>query len=170
MKSPALRAFVVTAGFSAAGVYALLFRAPLAPELLPQIIFFVTLLVNTFFSVRFYARIQPKDSSQMIIDVLLVVSYIALALSIGRAIEFSIAALILFGLAPMKYVLMLGKVPHRALLRRKIRIDTSGTILCVFLLAATLAGYGFAGMWVTTMIFLAANIYLLKFKPMYQLS
>jgi|SRR3989338_7544545 len=155
--------------FALLGVWTVFFRAPLTPELLPHVLFYTVLVINTFFSVQFYAAIQPKNVSQTLIDITLAVCYIALALSLGQPLPFALWALALFVAAPPKYALMLGLIPHTALLWRKIRIDLTGTAACAGLLAATLLGYPLLGAWVFAILFALANVYLLAIKPMYRL-
>lgn len=169
MENPTVKAWVVTVLFSFVGVVAFFYRAPFVPELVPELVFYAVLVLNTFFSVRFYSALQPKNSSQVCIDAVLVVAYIALAFSLGRPISFAFAALCLFIIAPQKYALMLELVPHATLLRNKILIDLSGAMLSAAVLGATIAGYAYAGAWVLAVLFTLANIYLLFIRPMYRL-
>ena len=164
-----LKAFSVVALFALIALGAIFFRAPLDSFLVPHTIFYTVLLVNTFYSIRFWAAIQPQDSSQMLIDGILAVTYIALALSIGRPISFAIAALALFIAAPIKYMLMLGKIPRAALLGKKIAIDGAGTAICTLVLVLTLSGYGLVSAWIFAISFTLVNIYLLRINPMYRL-
>lgn len=170
VNNPTLKAAATTAVFSLVGMWTLLYRAPQTQELLPHVIFYIVLVVNTFLSVRFYSPIQPKNVSQAAIDAILFITYLALALSIGRPVAFAFAALCLFIEAPVKYALMLGIIPHDALLKRKIFIDGQGTVLCAAVLAATLGGYELAGAWALAVLFTLANIYLLLIRPMYRLN
>ncbi|MDO8562146.1 MAG: hypothetical protein Q7S05_05005 [bacterium] len=162
-------AWLTTITFSLIGIWTFFYRAPIVPELLPQTIFYAVLVLNTFFSIRFYAKIQPKNVSQATIDVILVLTYIVLGLSLGRPVAFVFAALCLFIAAPIKYMLMLGLIPYEALLKRKILIDSQGTALCALVLAGTLAGYAFASAWAFAILFTLANVYLLLIRPMYRL-
>lgn len=155
--------------FSLFGVWTVLFRSPHTPELIPHVLFYTVLVVNTFFSVQLYAAIQPKNISQTLIDITLAVCYIGLSLSLGDPVVFALWALALFIAAPLKYVLMLGLIPHDALLQRKIRIDLTGTAACALLLAGTLLGYSLTAAWTFAIAFALANVYLLLIKPMYRL-
>ena len=83
---PTLKALLVTILFAAVACWTLMYRAPSSPVLAPQIIFYAILVLNTFLSVRFYSKIQPNNTSQALIDFLLVVTYIALSLSFGRPV------------------------------------------------------------------------------------
>lgn len=163
-----IKAFVATALFSALGCWMGL-DAPRTPELAPELLFYIVLVINTFFSIRFYAAMQPGTISQTLIDAALGLCYVALAVSFGHPLLFAFSALCLFIAAPPKYALMLGRVPHAALLRRKILIDTSGTVACAALLGSTLFGHSLFGMWAFAIVFALANVYLLLIKPMYRL-
>ncbi len=163
------RASFVVFFFSLLALWAFAYLAPETPELLPHALFFAALITNTFFSVRFWSQLQPKHISQGLIDTALVVSYAALALSIGRPGLFALSALFLFILAPVKYVLMLGELPHTAVIRRKVVIDLMGTASCAVLLLLIFLGYSLLGAWLFAGLFLIANIYLLIINPMYRL-
>ncbi|MEK7133640.1 MAG: hypothetical protein AAB804_01055, partial [Patescibacteria group bacterium] len=113
--------------------------------------------------------LQPNDVRQLLIDGLLVVTYLALAFSIGRPTHFAIAALALFIAAPVKYILMRGRTPHEALVERKIFLDSLGTLSCAVLVGGTLAGYALEAAWLFAMGFTLANVYLLFIRPMYRM-
>lgn len=169
MISPSFKALLVSLFFTLVGVVGYVYLAPHTRELVPHIIFYGVLVVNTFFSVRLYSQIQPLTLSQLVIDGILVITYVAVGLSLGRVMEFAIAALVLFAVAPLKYALMLGHIPHAALLRRKVRIDLCGTASCLVLLIATMFGYTLVAAWLFALGFAGANIYLLIIRPMYRL-
>ena len=169
MRHPTVKALLATAVFALLGAWTFLYRAPQTPELLPQAIFYVILVINTFLSIQFYSRIQPQNFSQQAMDAALFITYAALALSLGRPLEFVLANVCLFALAPFKYMLMVGLIPYDTLLKRKIRIDSSGTALSVLILIATLAGYALPGAWALAALFAIANVYLLLISPMYRL-
>lgn len=166
---PLLKAWSVTIAFLALALYTVMFRAPLSSVLVPELIFFLVLVLNTFYSVRLYAAIQPDDLVQAFVDVVLVVIYAWLALSLSTHVEFFLAATILFIAATPKYMLMRGKIPYDALLRRKVKIDTTGIALCALCFALAYFGHSFAAAWTLAIAFTAANIYLLWIRPMYVL-
>lgn len=137
--------------------------------LLAHGIFFAVLLLNTVFSVRFWRPLQPANYTQGAIDGALIMAYILLAIRIGSAVEFMFFALLLFLLATMKYVLMLGQVPHLRTVRKKILIDLLGALLCATALLLTLMGEVEIGAWLLTGVFVLANIFLLWVRPMYKI-
>src|SRR3989344_154879 len=168
--TPNVKALLACIVFALAGVVSALFFAPLSSLTVPHIIFYAVLTLNSYFSVRLFAAIQPQDTWQFIADAILVAVYLALALSIGNPVWFAFFALSVFIAAPPKYALMLGKIPYTRLLKKKIRIDLTGTAFCALILGATILGYQFQSAWALALIFLVANVYLLMIKPMYRLG
>lgn len=166
---PLLKAWFVSIAFLALALWTILFRAPLSSVLFPELIFFLVLVLNTFYSVRLYAAIQPDDLAQAFVDVVLVAIYAWLALSLSTHIEFFLAATILFIAATPKYMLMHGKIPYDALLRRKVKIDTTGIALCTLCFGLAYSGHSFLAAWALAITFTIANIYLLWIRPMYVL-
>ncbi|MDP2648863.1 MAG: hypothetical protein Q8P19_03115, partial [bacterium] len=57
MGNPVVKAWVATASFSAAGIASLFLLAPVSDTLIPHLIFYAVLVLNTFFSIRFFSRI-----------------------------------------------------------------------------------------------------------------
>ena len=165
--NPSLRALSATILFSAVGMWSLLFHAVPWEYVIPHVIFYAALTVNTYFSLRFYAAFTPESTFQTAIDLALTVAYIALALSIGIPLAFSFFALTVFTIAPAKYAHMLGRTSHDATLRKKILIDLLGTALCALVLGLTLVGLELKGAWILASLFALANVYLLTIKPMY---
>lgn len=161
------RAAVATLLFAAAGLCSMLFQGGTSVYRLPHVIFYAVLTLNTYYSIRFYSAFTPNSLFQGGIDFLLVVAYIALALSIGQPLAFSLCALLVFMLAPAKYAHMLGRTPHDGTLRRKIRIDLLGTLLCSGAVALTLYGLPLPAAWLLAGLFTIANVYLLWVRPMY---
>jgi len=169
MGNPIVKAWTATAAFSLAGVASLFMFAQVSQYLLPHLVFYIVLVLNTFFSVRFFSRIAPENRSQLEIDAVLVILYFALALSMGRPVAFAFFALCLFIAASSKYPLLLLVIPQTNVLKRKILIDLLGTAVCAAILGATLLGYAFAAAWVLAILFMFANVYLLFIRPMYRL-
>lgn len=161
---------LATAVFALAGIVAVLFYSIVSPFLLPHLIIYAVLVVNTFFSIRFWAALQPNDIRQLLVDAVLVVAYLTLALSIGEPLHFAIASLGLFIAAAIKYVLMRGRTPHEALVEHKTFLDALGAVACAALLGGTLAGYALETAWIFAIGFSLANVYLLFVRPMYQLQ
>ena len=169
MGNPTTRAWLATVLFTGAGLLSLWLVAPWNEYLLPHVLFYAVLTLNSFFSIRLYASIQPKRIEQSALDTALVLVYLALAFSIGRPEFFALFALIVFITATPKYAYMLGHIPHGPLLRRKILIDISGIAFCAAVFAGTMAGMPLLFAWVLAIGFAVANIYHLIIHPMYRL-
>jgi ABC-type nickel/cobalt efflux system permease component RcnA len=119
--------------------------------------------------VRFWRPLQPKEFSQLFIDAVLFGIYGMLAFSVGRGIDFSFFATLLFIVATTKYAFMLEKTPHSRTIKRKILIDLAGALLCAAALLGTLMGYAEFSAMALAAVFAGANVYLLWHKPMYRL-
>lgn len=167
--SPSAKSWLATTVFALAGIVAALFYSFVSPFLLPHFIIYTALVINTFFSIRFWGALQPDDIRQRLVDAVLVVAYLSLAFSIGEPLYFAAAALALFIAAPIKYVLMRGRTPHEALVERKIFLDALGAVACAALLGGTLGGYALETAWIFAIAFSLANVYLLLIRPMYRL-
>ncbi len=165
--SPKNRALAATILFSVVGMWSILFHSVPWEFVVPHVIFYAVLTLNTFFSVRFYTSFTPPSLFQSFIDIALAAAYIGLALTIGIPLAFAFFALTVFTIAPAKYAHMLGRTAHDATLRKKILIDLLGTVMCVFVLGLTLVGFEQKAAWILAALFTAANIYLLAIKPMY---
>ncbi len=156
------------------GVLGALVSAPNLTSAVPLLIFYGTLVVNTYFSIRCFGAItRPGDRSQKIADGILVVLYLLLALSFANALIFVALAILLFKVSTIKYILLSTTVEfpsHKRLLRRKIYINATGTLLCVFALGGIFLGYGMVALWSWTLVFVIANIYLLIVNPLYVLN
>ncbi|MDZ4227337.1 MAG: hypothetical protein U1D26_02550 [Patescibacteria group bacterium] len=169
LHNPSVRAFSATGVFAIAGILGFLY-APSTHFVWPDALFYAIILINTFFSIRFFTRITPPSRAQNLIDAALVVSYLALAFSLGHEWAFIFFALVVFIMAPIKYVLMLGVVPMESLLKKKLLIDLAGTVMCAAaLIGAVLLDYPLTSAWAMAIIFTLANIYLLAIRPMYRL-
>jgi len=169
MTNPAVKTWTATIAFSLAGIISVLFYSIVSPFLLPHFIIYAVLVVNTYFSIRFWGALQPNDFRQLLIDAVLVLAYLALAFSMGEPTYFSLAALCLFILAALKYVLMRGRTSYGAVVERKIRIDALGALSCAVLISGMLLGYALEATWLFAIGFAIANVYLLLIRPMYRL-
>ncbi len=169
MGNPTVKAWVATGVFLLAGLLSLFFFTSVSPYLFPHTIFYAVLVVNTFFSIKFFSRIAPENASQIAIDGVLILLYFALAFSLGQPILFAFFALCLFIAASTKYPLLLLVIPQTDVLKRKILIDLMGTAVCAAVLGATIIGYSFEGAWAFALIFALANIHFLLIRPMYRL-
>lgn len=166
--SPKTRALLAILLFTLAGVVSVSLREP-SEFLVPHALFYGVLLINTFFSIRFFSPLQPKTFLQFFADVVLALIYVALAFSIGNPVTYALFAMLLFVIGTQKYVLMRGEVPHKILLKRKIKANLAGAALCAVIVGGTIAGPALESAWILAIVFTIANVYLLLIKPMYQL-
>ncbi len=139
-----------------------------SPLLLPEGLFYVLLLVHTYLSIDLFSRIETRTFDQVAIDVLLCASYIGLGLSMGTSLTFFFANVCLFVAAPLKYAFLLEKIPYAALLRRKILVDLSGTVLAVGTLGIALMGYPVFAAWTQAVLFGLASVRYLITHPLYR--
>ena len=140
-----------------------------SPYFLPELLFYILLLAHTFLSISLFARIETRSPDQYLIDALLVVSYLGLALSLGSPLAFFYCTLALFIFAPIKYAVLLGKNSHSRLLRRKILVDLSGTVLAAATLGIALLGGPMIAAWTLLIFFALASVRYLYTHPLYRL-
>ena len=137
----------------------------------PLVAFYGILLVNTFFSIRCFASIPETGGwEQRAVDLALVVCYAGLAASFREEGRFMILATLLFASATLKYAMLLDRPPYPALLARKIRLDTLGTIACAGTLIAVLRGHAPEACWIFAGLNVVANVYVLWLRPLYRLD
>src|SRR3989344_1693059 len=169
MINPAAKSVLATSAFSLAGVISVLFYSVVSPFLLPHFIIYAILVLNTYFSIRFWSALQPADIRQTLIDGVLVLAYLVLAFSMGEPMYFAFAAFALFALATFKYVLMRGRTSYEAIVERKTGIDALGALACAVLTLGMFLGYPLEATWLFAIGFTLANVYLLFIRPMYRL-
>ena len=159
---------VATVLFSAAGIIGVLLAPWDSPAVAPTALFYAVLVINTWFSIRFFAHLPPTDRNETLIDGILTILYLALALTIGRTVPFMGIATVLFLSAVAKYALLLRLIEYPRTLRRKMVIDCLGALLCLVALVAAMAGFDSASAWALAAVFAAANVFLLLVRPMYR--
>jgi hypothetical protein len=162
------KAVLATGFFTAAGIAGLFLSGASWEERAPTALVYAVLVVNTWFSVRFFSRLPPIDRNELAIDGLLTVLYVALAFAIGRIIPFIAIATVLFFVAVGKYALLLPVLNLPRTLRRKMFIDALGGLLSLSALIGALLGYELKSAWAFALIFLVANGFLLLVQPMYR--
>jgi hypothetical protein len=169
---PRTKALAVCAFFIIAGVIGWYFAEAKSPDtwtIIPLLIFYATLTLNTYPSVKLFSSItHMEDMTQRLLDLLVVIAYLTLAYAFGNPLLFFMANLFIFILAPLKYIHLLGRIPHSRLLKRKITIDLLGTLLAACVLAGALLGYATYSAWALASIFAIANLYWLLLNPMYR--
>lgn len=167
---PNTKALFVTLVFVAAIILGTKYAQDTWLGILPLLIFYLVLTINSYFSIRLFSAITPPDDKgQLAVDLLLGCTYLFLAYSIDTPAVFFLTTLLLFVVAPMKYALLLNNIPHPKLLKKKIIIDLGGTFLSGAVIAGYLWGYSYESAWALAVVFAVANFYLLVVNPMYRL-
>lgn len=135
---------------------------------IPLSIFYALLVFNTYFSVKFFARIIRPSFPQSIMDCLLIILYLLMAWNIGNSLLFGITLTVFFTLATLKYVQLMGILGKARLLRRKIAADCMGIFLGPALVLGIIYGHEIASLWILVIIFGLANIWTLRISPLYR--
>ncbi len=137
----------------------------------PLVLFYGTILLNTYFSVRSFASITPKEHlGQQIIDAVLVLCLFLMVMNFNSVLNFIIWTTLLFIVATLKYIFLARLAGYSKLLYMKIRIDALGILFCFLALLGTLWGYGRQVSAIWAVVFVLANIYVLKLNPHYLLE
>jgi hypothetical protein len=166
--SAKLKASIFTTFFGVIGGFVIYKNFDL--KILSLVLFYVVLMFNSYFSVKFFSTIIPtKRTDQGVVDLFLVFSYLGLSLSFSNDIWYLLFATLLFVVATIKYIFLLGAVDLK-ILKKKIIIDIFGGVACILALIGYLSGGEKVIMWLWALVFLLANIYLLIIKPMYRLD
>ena len=175
-----VKAGIVSAFFLIAGCAAWRFFVPEAAAhgtsiipatAFPLFIFYITIVINTFFSVRLFTQIIPKeDLTQKCFDVALVLIYLWMAYAMKSVLLFAFVDTLLFIVAAGKYAGLLRIVNHPILLKRKIIIDLIGALAGLLAIGGIILGYPLETAWALATAKVVANIALLYFWPMYRLD
>ena len=156
--------------FALAGVAGWFLLVTDSRESLPLVIFYTLLVINAYPSIRLFAGIVPQDNGQhALADIIIFISYLFVAASLGQPLQFALCALVLFIIAAGKYALMLHEIPYPELLQRKLRADLLGAGLCAIALVVMLLGHILEGAWILATVFALSNVYILGIKPLYRL-
>ncbi len=167
--SPQKRAVGATLLFSLFGVIGAVIARNSIAIAWPPMLFYVMLVWNDYYSIKHFSKIIPPDkSSQIFIDILLVIIHFASALLFGNPFLFTIAITILFILAVLKYAGDLPSVKNSRALYRKVKIDTLGALISALALAGMFSGYPWQSTIAWTGIFVCSSIYVILINPLYQ--
>lgn len=138
-----------------------------ADALLPMLIVHSCILINTYFSVRLFADIQPRGYVQGTMDTLLGALYLWMTFSLGNPIMYAASVTVMFAVATLKYVLMMGKIPHPELLIHKVKVDILGMVGSASPLVLFFLGYEVQLLWAWAIGFLAIQADIFFFNPLY---
>ena len=166
--SPTIRAVIACVFFAAVGMWALHINQPSDIELLLAG-YYAVLILNTFFSIRTISAFTPNNAIQMLFDTVLVLTYCALAFSLGSVAQFSAVSLFLFIFADGKYAHLRRLVAHKQFLWHKMQMNALGAALSLGALITAALGYPLSAAWFLFVAYALANVYLLGINPMYRL-
>lgn len=136
-------------------------------------VLYALLLAHTFLSVRcFSALIDSTDKRQMVIDFVLVLSYLAVGLTMKTS-EFWVWWIVLFAFAAVKYALLVGRLHYPVLLRRKLLADLAGLGLGIYAFFSGFYVERFSlpvwlmSEWLMVALFALASAYYFFIRPLY---
>lgn len=135
---------------------------------LPNFIFYIILIINTYFSVSLFSNLIPANNiQQKFFDLLIFFIYLALAININGTTFFAFFGALLFTTSVIKYNRLLMEINYTSLLKRKMFLNTLGALGFLLVLGSSLIGYGVSAMWMLTLAFFIINLYLFFIKPLY---
>ncbi len=136
----------------------------------PLILIYADLLANTYFSILTFAPIAGNNKLQQFLDLVLGLLYIMLPVNANDPRQFALLAVILFGVAVLKYALLARLSGYSKLLERKIIIDAMGGLAANLALGAIILGFPEIGLWAWASLFTLVNVWILWLKPLYRMS
>jgi hypothetical protein len=146
--------------FGVAGVWIRLDQ-PMA-WILPQIIAYTALVVQTFFSVRRFS--QALDAShplQRIVDLMLVGAYAGMAWSFAEPVQFLLFFAAMFAIAVIKYASRPATdMVHVRPLRKKATANALGCVACLVAVGIT-SQDATLGAWTWAIAFVLIDLYVL---------
>lgn len=170
LHKPERKATYATVLFVAAATIFSFFQIVSLMQSAPLILFYIVLIINTYFSILLFSSITPHIMmSQHAVDFALAIIMIALAYNLNNPTQFIVWALFLFIVATIKYSMLLGKISHLSLLRQKILVDLSGAVASAIALNFALTWNVTVSVWIYTICFIIANIYLMIINPLYRI-
>ena len=168
---PKQKALIATLFFTAFGLTGFALNAAEWQTTLPLFIFYLILVFNTYFSVGLFSSIIPTNNTlQKVIDLFLLIIYTTLAFSVSNPMQFIYSCSLLFIVASAKYVFLIGLVEQPKLLKRKILVDLSGVLACLFAFGGVITGHRTLSLWSLTLVFAFANTLLFSIWPLYHLD
>ncbi len=150
--------------FGLAGWYA----SPEPNTVWVQALVYGLLMINTWFSVRlFFTLIDFRDKRQQAMNVFIALAYAFLAWSIRDIQLFYFAWTVLFGLASLKFVLLIGRFEYKRLLRRKLVADLLAVLMGLSIVAGSSYLPDMPWSWLGLIVFGGACVYYLLLRPLY---
>lgn len=167
--SPRERAVAATMIFAAFGAIGIIIARNNLAIAWPPILFYTMLVWNDYYSIQHFSKIiPPNKGSQVLIDILLLTLHFISILFFANPFLFTIAMVVLFILAVLKYAGDLPSVKNSRALYRKVKVDALGALLLALSLAGMFMGYPWQSTIIATIIFICASIYVIIINPLYQ--
>jgi hypothetical protein len=167
--TPKKRASLATLIFSVFGVVGIIIARNNLPIAWPAILFYAMLVWNDYYSIEHFSKIiPPGKTSQVVVDIVLLVLHFASTLFFANPFFFTIAMTILFILAVLKYAGDLPSVKNSRALYRKVKIDALGALISALALAGMFWGYPWQSTIAWTVIFVCSSIYVIIINPLYR--
>ncbi len=168
-QSPKNRAAVATSIFLAFGLIGAIIARNNLVIAWPPILFYAMLVWNDYYSIKHFSKIIPPNKmSQVVIDIALVILHFSSIFFFSNPFLFTIAMIILFILAVLKYAGDLSSVKNSRALFRKVKIDALGALLLALSLAGMFLGYPWQSTVAATAIFVCASVYVILINPLYE--
>jgi hypothetical protein len=167
--SPKNRASGATLIFAAFGVVGIIIAWHNLAIAWPPMLFYAMLVWNDYYSIKHFSTIIPPNKiSQVFIDIILVILHFISIFFFGNPFLFTIAMIVLFILAVLKYAGDLPSVKNSRALFRKVKIDALGALISALALAGMFMGYPWQSTIIWTGIFVCASVYVIIINPLYQ--
>lgn len=167
--TPKDRAVIATLGFALFGVIGAIIAWNNLAIAWPTILFYAMLVWNDYYSIEHFSKIiPPGKTSQVVIDIVLVILHFLSVLFFSNPFLFTITMIVLFILAILKYAGDLPSVKNSRALFRKVKIDTLGALISALALAGMFMGYPWQSTIIWTAIFVGASVYVILINPLYK--
>ncbi|HEY5220717.1 MAG TPA: hypothetical protein VIJ29_01020 [Candidatus Paceibacterota bacterium] len=167
--SPKNRAAIATLIFVLFGVIGVVIARNNLVIAWPPILFYALLVWNDYYSIKHFSKlIPPNKTSQVVIDIALVVLHFVSVLFFSNPFLFTIAMTVLFILAVLKYAGDLPSIKNSQVLYRKVKIDALGALISALALAGMFSGFPWQSTIAWTVIFACASVYVIIINPLYQ--
>jgi hypothetical protein len=167
--TPKKRAVIATLIFTLFGIAGAFIARNMIAIAWPAILFYAMLVWNDYYSIEHFSKIiPPSKTSQVVVDMALMVLHLASVFFFGDPFLFAIAMTILFVLAVLKYAGDLPSVKNSRVLFRKVKIDALGALASALALAGMLMGYPWQSTIIWTGIFVCASVYVIIINPLYK--
>jgi hypothetical protein len=167
--SPKERAIIATSIFVLFGAIGAIIARHNIILAWPPMLFYAMLVWNDYYSIKHFSTIiPPGKTSQVFIDIILVILHFISVFFFSNPFLFTIAMIVLFILAVLKYAGDLPSVKNSRALFRKVKIDALGALISALALAGMFMGYPWQSTIVWTGIFVCASVYVIIINPLYQ--